>query len=121
MAQEPLDDAILTDGALEEAQFSLETAQLLREAGPWGQAFPEPSFDGEFDVLRARVVGERHVKLQVRPDASRAAFDAMAFNYLDDETVKPPAGRIRIVYRLDVNEYRGERRLQLLIDHLQPL
>jgi single-stranded-DNA-specific exonuclease len=121
MALEPLDDAILTDGALEETQFSLETAQQLREAGPWGQAFPEPSFDGEFDVLRARVVGERHVKLQVRPDASRAAFDAIAFNYLDDETVKPPEGRIRLVYRLDVNEYRGERRLQLLIDHLQPL
>jgi single-stranded-DNA-specific exonuclease len=120
-AQEPLDDAILTDGALEEVQFSLETAQQLREAGPWGQAFPEPSFDGEFNVLRARVVGERHVKLQVRPDASRAAFDAIAFNYLDDETVKPPEGRIRLVYRLDVNEYRGERRLQLLIEHLQPL
>jgi single-stranded-DNA-specific exonuclease len=120
-AQEPLDDAILTDGALEEAQFSLETAQLLREAGPWGQAFPEPSFDGEFAVLRARVVGERHVKLQLRPDASRASFDAIAFNYLDDETVKPPEGRIRLVYRLDVNEYRGERRLQLLVDHLQVL
>jgi single-stranded-DNA-specific exonuclease len=120
-ALEPFDDAILTDGRLEEAEFSLETAQLLREAGPWGQAFPEPSFDGEFDILRARIVGERHVKLQVRPDASRAAFDAIAFNYLDDETVMPPAGRIRLVYRLDVNEYRGERRLQLLIDHLQPL
>jgi single-stranded-DNA-specific exonuclease len=120
-AQQPLDDAILTDGELEESAVSLQTAQLLREAGPWGQAFPEPNFDGEFEILRARVVGERHVKLQVRPVASRAAFDAIAFNYLDEATVKPPAGRIRLVYRLDINEYRGERRLQLLIDHLQPL
>ena len=120
-AKEPLDDSIPSDGELEEPQFSLETAQLLREAGPWGQAFPEPSFDGDFDVLRASVVGERHVKLQLRPQASRAAFDAIAFNYLDDEKRAPPGGRVRLVYRLDINEYRGERRLQLLIDHLQPL
>jgi single-stranded-DNA-specific exonuclease len=115
------DDAILTDGELEESQIALATAQLLRDAGPWGQAFPEPSFDGEFEVLRARVVGERHVKLQLRPVDARATFDAIAFNFLDDDVVKPPEGRVRLVYRLDINEYRGERRLQLMVDHLQSL
>ena len=99
----------------------LTPEQLLRDAGPWGQAFPEPSFDGEFEVLRARVVGERHVKLQLRPVDARAAFDAIAFNFLDDDVVKPPEGRVRLVYRLDINEYRGERRLQLMVDHLQSL
>ena len=115
------EDAILTDGVLEEAQIALPLAQLLRDAGPWGQAFPEPAFDGEFEVLRARVVGERHVKLALRPLASRASFDAIAFNYLDEEVRVPPSGRVRLVYRLDINEYRGERRLQLLVEHLQSL
>jgi single-stranded-DNA-specific exonuclease len=72
-------------------------------------------------VLRARVVGERHVKLQLRPLESRAAFDAIAFNYLGEEVTAPPAGRVRLVYRLDINEFRGERRLQLMVDHLQSL
>jgi single-stranded-DNA-specific exonuclease len=121
MEQGVEDDAILTDGELEESQIALATAQLLRDAGPWGQAFPEPSFDGEFEVLRARIVGEKHVKLQLRPLASRAAFDAIAFNFLGEEVTQPPSGRVRLVYRLDINEYRGERRLQLMVDHLQSL
>ncbi len=121
MEQGVEDDAILTDGELEESQIALATAQLLRDAGPWGQAFPEPSFDGEFEVLRARIVGEKHVKLQLRPLASRAAFDAIAFNFLSEEVTQPPSGHVRLVYRLDINEYRGERRLQLMVDHLQSL
>ena len=115
------DDAIQTDGGLEEAEFALATAQLLRDGGPWGQAFPEPSFDGEFEILRSRIVGERHVKLWVQPARSKASFDAIAFNFLDDEVREPPAGRVRMVYRLDINEYRGERTLQLMVDHLQRL
>ena len=115
------DDAIQTDGSLEEAEFALSTAQLLRDGGPWGQAFPEPSFDGEFEILRTRIVGERHVKLWVQPARSKASFDAIAFNFLDDEVREPPAGRVRLVYRLDINEYRGERTLQLMVDHLQRL
>lgn len=121
LAGSPADDAILTDGQLEEGQIQLATAQLLRDAGPWGQAFPEPSFDGPFEIVSARVVGERHVKLRVQPAGSRACFDAIAFNYLDDtEVTKPPSGAVHLVYRLDINEYRGERRLQLMVEHLQP-
>ena len=121
LAGVPADDAILTDGQLDEAQIALETAQLLRDAGPWGQAFPEPSFDGRFDIVSTRVVGERHVKLRVQPAGSRACFDAIAFNYLDDTDVTTaPCGAVHLVYRLDINEYRGERRLQLMVEHLQP-
>jgi single-stranded-DNA-specific exonuclease len=115
------DDAILSDGELDEAQIALATAQLLRDGGPWGQAFPEPSFDGEFEVRAARIVGERHVKLQLRPRDSRAVFEAIAFGYLNDEVQELPQGLVRVVYRLDINEYRGERRLQLLVEHLQGL
>jgi single-stranded-DNA-specific exonuclease len=101
--------------------INIGTAQLLRDAGPWGQAFPEPSFDGEFDIDSTRIVGERHVKFWLRPRGSEARFDAIAFNLLDGERfLEPPAGRVRLVYRLDINSYRGEQRLQLLVDHIVP-
>jgi single-stranded-DNA-specific exonuclease len=114
------EDAIWTDGVLAESELDLATAQLLRAAGPWGQAFPEPSFDGEFDIESARVIGEHHVKFWLRPAGSRARFDAIAFNLLEPEGRRnPPGGRVRLAYRLDVNHYQGERRLQLLVDHLR--
>ncbi len=99
-------------------EIALETAEALRAGGPWGQAFPEPSFDGVFTIRNARVVGERHVKMWVQGARNRA-FDAIAFNLLDPQSDAPlPEGERRLVYRLDVNEYQGERRLQLLVDHV---
>jgi single-stranded-DNA-specific exonuclease len=116
------EDAIETDGELPASDIALATAQLLREAGPWGQGFPEPCFDGVFAVKSSRVVGDRHVKLWVQHPDDGASFDAIAFNYFDGEQRgKAPAGNVHIVYRLDINEYRGERRLQLLVDHLRML
>jgi single-stranded-DNA-specific exonuclease len=92
---------------------------VLRAAGPWGQAFPEPSFDGEFDVESARVVGDRHVKFWLRPVGQQARFDAIAFNLLDGERFRvPPQGRLHLTYRLDINHWQGERRLQLLVEHV---
>ena len=120
LAGRELDDAIDTDGELTDEQLCLGTARLLRDAGPWGQGFPEPSFDGAFDIDGARVVGERHLKLSLRPSGSAARFDAMAFNFFDPEGGRDaPAGRVRLVYRLSVNEWRGVERLQLIVDHLQ--
>lgn len=113
------DDAVWTDGELAEAEISLATAELLRTAGPWGQAFPEPSFDGHFEVESARVIGEKHVKFWLRPVGARARFDAIAFNLLDGERFSsPPQGRLHLAYRLDVNHWQGERRLQLLVEHV---
>ena len=115
-----LADAIETDGELAVEEIALETAEALRAGGPWGQAFPEPSFDGVFTVRNARVIGERHVKMWVQGPRNRA-FDAIAFNLLDPQArAGLPQGEQRLVYRLDVNEYQGERRLQLLVDHLLP-
>ncbi len=113
-----LADAIETDGELAVEEISLQTAEALRAGGPWGQAFPEPSFDGVFTVRNARVVGERHVKMWVA-GAHNRAFDAIAFNVLDPHSPADlPQGERQLVYRLDVNEYLGERRLQLLVDHI---
>jgi single-stranded-DNA-specific exonuclease len=122
MAGRPPDDAIATDGDLAERDLCLDMARLLRDAGPWGQGFPEPAFDGEFDIDSSRIVGERHLKLVLRPAGSPARFDAMAFNHFDPEGPRAaPQGRVRAVYRLSINDYRGIQRLQLLLDHLEVL
>jgi single-stranded-DNA-specific exonuclease len=114
-------DAIETDGELAPAEIALETAQALRAGGPWGQAFPEPTFDGLFSIRSARRIGERHLKMWVEVPKSGRAFDAIAFNHVEEgESVELPAGLHQLVYRLEVNEYQGERRLQLLIEHLMP-
>jgi single-stranded-DNA-specific exonuclease len=120
LAGRALDDAIVTDGELGADEICLATARLLRDAGPWGQGFVEPVFDGEFEVDSTRAVGVRHLKLTLAPLGTKARFEAMAFNFLDPETQRPmPAGRVRAVFRLSVNSYRGTERLQLIVDHLQ--
>ncbi|HLY53506.1 MAG TPA: DHHA1 domain-containing protein, partial [Steroidobacteraceae bacterium] len=115
-------NAVETDGELAVGEIALDTAEALRAGGPWGQAFPEPSFDGLFNIRNARVIGERHVKMWVEPPASGRSFDAIAFNHLaPGSAAELPAGLAQLVYRLDINEYQGERRLQLLVDHLLPV
>jgi single-stranded-DNA-specific exonuclease len=110
-----------TDGELTSEEIALETAQALRDGGPWGQAFPEPCFDGRFAVRNARVVGEKHLTMWVSTQDQARSFDAIAFNFKGSEELpKLPDGEVHLVYRLDINEYRGERRLQLLVDHVLP-
>ena len=117
----PAADTIETDGELAPAEIALDTAQALRAGGPWGQAFPEPCFDGLFSIRSARLIGERHVKMWVEVPRSGRAFDAIAFNHLEEGAqFVPPSGLAQLVYRLEVNEYQGERRLQLLVDHVLP-
>jgi len=117
-------DSIETDGELTVAELALETAAALRAGGPWGQLFPEPTFDGLFMVRNTRIVGERHVKMWVEVPHTGRAFDAIAFNFLDvldaGATRQLPSGEVRLVYRLDVNEYQNQRRLQLLVDRVLP-
>ncbi len=108
-----------TDGELASDEIALETAQALRDGGPWGQAFPEPCFDGLFAIKSARVVGDKHLKMWVTTADRSRAFDAIAFNFKGvDDDAPLPDGDVRLVYRLDINEYKGERRLQLLVDHV---
>lgn len=114
-------DAIETDGELTVEEIALETAHALRAGGPWGQAFPEPCFDGVFSIRSARVVGDRHLKMWLELPRTGRSFDAIAFNHIEEEsTFILPEGSLQLVYRLDVNEYQGERRLQLLVDHVLP-
>lgn len=112
-----LEGVIWTDGTLEADELSLENASLLRDFAPWGQQFPEPRFDGVFQVLESRIVGDNHLKMRVRHPAGRAVWDAIAFRQADKQT--DLGQNMHLVYRLDVNEYRGVRRLQLMVEYLQ--
>ena len=112
-------NCVHTDGELASDEIALETAQALRDGGPWGQAFPEPCFDGVFAIKNARMVGEKHLKMWVTTADQSRAFDAIAFNFKGvDDVLDLPVGDVHLVYRLDINEYKGERRLQLLVDHV---
>jgi single-stranded-DNA-specific exonuclease len=111
-----------TDGLLAAGEFNAETAVVLREGGPWGAGFAEPSFDGRFGVAAARIVGERHLKLRLTAESGES-IDAIAFRYLDDP--KSPAVRagdaVEMVYRTAIDEYGGGRRLQLVTEWLVPV
>ena len=118
LEEDDLCGRLLTDGALEVSDLALELAEALRTAGPWGQGFPQPLFDGCFEVKSLRCVGEKHLKLILRHPQGKA-LDAIAFNQAAENIV--PGTRVHAVYRLDVNEYRGNRTLQLIIEHLAPV
>lgn len=111
-----LDAVALTDGELDAEDFTLELARQLRYAGPWGQAFPEPEFEGEFAVESWKVVGETHLKLKLRHPHLAVSLDGIAFGAYSGE---PPPSRLRVVYALDVNEWNGRKSLQLLIRHVR--
>ena len=110
-------EIIITDGELSSNELNLDVAQLLKDAGPWGQGFPEPLFEGRFEVIEHRVLKERHLKLLVEAGDSEP-MDAIAFNSVESGD-QMQLNRIRATYRLDVNEFRGQRKAQLIIDYFQ--
>ncbi|HEX4869827.1 MAG TPA: single-stranded-DNA-specific exonuclease RecJ [Moraxellaceae bacterium] len=121
-AADPADfePVLLSDGELPPECFSEAFVELLREAGPWGQGFPEPLFHGEFICLEQRLLKERHLKMSVSHPASNRVFDAIAFN-IDRERWPNEARRVRLAYRLDINEFRGSRTLQLMVEYMEPV
>ncbi len=111
--------SLLSDGELSTEELNLELAQLLRNAGPWGQQFPEPLFDGEFVLINQRIVGGSHLKLVLAPvSAPSYAIDAIWFNIDTEAWPNNTVERVRVAYRLDVNEYRGRQSVQLMVQHL---
>ena len=107
-----------SDGALAPGDFGLLLAEQLASGGPWGQHFPEPLFDGQFSVRSHRIVGEKHLKLTL--DAEGTEIEGIAFNIEVSEWLAAPLQTLHALYRLNVNEYRGERRAQLIIQSFWP-
>ncbi len=117
MPSDLLQRVILTDGDLTPADYCMELAEQLRSAAPWGQAFPAPLFEGWFDVREHRVVGGAHLKLVVCPRDGGGELDAIAF-YTPPEALPEGVSPIRMLYQLDVNQFRGRRTLQLLVEEI---
>ena len=111
-----LSNEILTDGELSAADIELSFAEHLRSLGPWGQHFPEPLFEGRFVVEERRVVGGSHLKMQLRPVDGHASIDAIAFGRLPEDL--PDSDTVRLVYKLDINHFRGHKTCQLMVDHI---
>ena len=120
LSAEDLEAAITTDGPLSLSELTLDTAALLKRAGPWGQHFPEPVFDGEFRVVSQRIVGENHLKLVLQPFEGGGIIDGIAFNTGSEVPDYTRTGA-RVVYKPDANTFRGRTNLQLLVDYLEPL
>jgi single-stranded-DNA-specific exonuclease len=114
-----LNNTILSDGELKANELTLEIAEVLRNAGPWGQAFPEPLFDGVFEILEQRLVGGKHLKLTV--GQAGCVLDAIAFNIDINTWPNYRCNYVNIAYRMDVNEFRQKRNVQLIIEQLEPL
>lgn len=112
---------ILSDGQLGDDELTVEFADLLRNAGPWGQGFPEPIFDDEFEILDQRVVGDTHLKMKLQTKGRKVPVDAIAFRYLKPGESFTPMTNIRAAFRLDVNEFRGTRNSQLIVEYMEPL
>jgi single-stranded-DNA-specific exonuclease len=115
-----LEAVVESDGELPCAELDLALAQQLRYASPWGQHFPEPVFDDVFHIVHQRLVGERHLKLVLsHPDDPATILDAIAFNVDLELWPNESAARAHIAYRLDCNYFRGEERLQLMVETIK--
>lgn len=110
-------NVVWIDGSLAAADFGLELAATLHDHGPWGQGFPEPLFDNRFMIRDQRVVGSRHLKLKVQPESGGPVLDGIAFNR--EPLGCTPGHPLRLLYRLDINDYRGSRTVQLVVEHVE--
>jgi single-stranded-DNA-specific exonuclease len=108
---------IQTDGELDAIDLCLAVAEDLQNHGPWGQNFPAPLFDGWFNIIEKKEVGTGHTKLTLQtPDLSKR-ISAIAFG-IHPNQFKPTDGKNQITYRLDINEFRGRRSVQLIVQDI---
>jgi len=120
LTEESLSALVLSDGELTTQDFNLTLAQQLRESGPWGQHFPEPIFDGEFFLIQQKILAEKHLKMTLGVDAQgQQLVDAIAFNVDVKLWPNAQAKKVKVAYRLDVNEFRGNKTLQLMVDYIE--
>lgn len=111
---------ILSDGELSDHELEMDYIEAIKSSGPWGQHFPEPVFDGVFEIVQQRIVGQKHLKLVlVKDQKTKSIIDAIAFNVDVDEWPNENTQFAKIAYKMDINEFRGKRSLQLIIDYIE--
>ena len=118
LSQVDLEQKVWSDGQLDPEHLTLAFAEQLQQAAIWGQAFPEPAFDGLFDVFQCRIVGKQHLKFVLKLPFSNLLIDAIAF-FADKPESWQGCRKVKAVYKLDINEYRGQRSLQLQLQYLE--
>lgn len=102
------------------SSLTLDNARLIEQMGPWGQNFELPIFSGTFDIVEHRVVGGKHLKMVLEKDHAR--IDAIAFNCIDEKTGEVPyVGRVKVIFKLDINRYKGRESLQMMVDYIEPI
>lgn len=109
---------LITDGELASDELTLELALLMYDAGPWGQGFPEPLFDGRFKLINQRIVGQRHLKLILQVPGSDYYLDGIAFCVDLRQWPNFRCKYVHLAYRLNINEFQGHRKLQLFIEYI---
>jgi len=120
LREEDLTGRLLSDGSLAIEEFHLELARALRHAGPWGQHFPEPLFHGVFQLVEQRIVGERHLKVVLKTECGSVKLDGIAFGVDREVWPNPTIRWVELAYKLDLNEFRGNETVQLMIAHIEP-
>ena len=115
-----LEQIIYTDGELEVNEMSIHTTKALMDAGPFGQQFPPPCFDGVFELVDQRIVGQKHLKVMLRMKGGQRIIHGIIFNVDLDQWPNEHVEMVHIVYRLDINYYQGKENLQLIIERIEP-
>ena len=110
--------AVQSDGELTAEELRLESAEILQSGGPWGQGFPEPVFDGEFEVVQAKIVGQKHLKLVLKTPDQKRMIDGIAF-FVENPESWLGCRHIKLAYKLDVNEFRDNRTVQMRIEYME--
>ena len=117
--EDQLKARVFSDGWVEAKWLNLQVAYLIEEAGPWGQEFPEPLFDGRFNLVQHRKVGENHLKMMLSPtDDPSVTLDAIAFNVEAGHWPDQNSSEIEIIYRIETNHFQGNISLQLVVEHI---
>ena len=116
LTEEMLQGTVVSDGELPSDHFTIAFAEVLQGAGPWGQNFPEPIFDGLFQVIQQRIVGEKHLKLVLEKDGMQ--LDGIAFNIDLKQWPNFDAKQAHIAFKLDINEFRNQQSVQLMVEHI---
>lgn len=116
-----LEGVVWSDGELVGQELSCTTVELIRDGGPWGNDFPEPIFDGRFNIKNQKLVGDKHLKLRLKPITGGPLLDGIAFNINSKIWPDSNIHTVELAYKLDIKRFRGNSNLQLLIQHIWPL